>query len=160
MNLTIDELHQRHKSYLGKFSNKVKNIFHVIKVDSLIDFIDLVNISKVMNFIKVLNCNNIIDFIKVKDFIRLSFVMVWILLKWIIVVEYWQSPTKDKFHQVIYFINLMNEIKVINFIRLIMFIKNIDQSIRETQLLIYIWRLTISEARIVILLLFWVGGGW
>ena len=126
---------------------------------TVVEFINVVNISKEMNFIKVLNCNNIIDFIKVKDFIRVSFIMVWILLKWII-VENWQSSTKDKFHQVIHFINLMNEIKVINFIRLIMFIKNIDQSIRETQLLIYIWRLTISEARIVILLLFWVGGGW
>ena len=84
---------------------------------------------------------------------------IWIRLKWIM-VEYWQSPTKDKCHQVIHFINLMNEIKVINFIRLIMFIKYFDQSNRETQLLSYIWGLTISEARIVILLLFWVGGGW
>ena len=41
-----------------------------------------------------------------------------------------------------------------------MFIKYLDQSIRDTKLLNSILGLTISEARIVILLLFWVGGGW
>ena len=54
----------------------------------------------------------------------------------------------------------MNEMKVINFIKLIMFIKYFDQSIWKTQLLNFIWGLTISQARIVILLLFWVGGWW
>ena len=41
-----------------------------------------------------------------------------------------------------------------------MFIKYLDQSIRDTKLLNSILGLTISEARIMILLLFWVGGGW
>ena len=54
----------------------------------------------------------------------------------------------------------MNEIKVINFIRSIIFIKYLDQSIQECQVLNYILGLTISEAKIVILLLFWVGGWW
>ena len=119
----------------------MNNIVLVIYANTLIDFINVVNFNKVMDFVMVLICNKLMDFIKVKNCIRvINFIKVWIFLKRII-VEYWQGPTKpgkylkqNKFHQVIYFINLTNEMKVIKFIRLMLIFWSINTRDLYTEL--------------------------